>query len=476
MNTTHELLLQDAFLGLSRLSPEIPIITRTGTVQVKRDVLCFFSRFLNTLLSSVPLSLDTAIIVPDIPSKHVEHITKILKHGVTDITSEERREYIDIVEEAQEIGIMFDNISFFKQKLNKVKNELNDDKNATLNDNHLPFFSKSECAVENSTHPCVGEKEVNKSTICNEVVDIKTCEIKDAEQKKENNAQNKDVETQNVEIKNALQKEPSSDHMTETNKQIVKKDENFQDFSAENRNVHISDNSSEQVTNDSPLFCQICDKTYNTKQGLKTHIESIHDGVRYPCSQCPYRASGKGTLKKHILFTHDKIGVTCMICDTKHRSETHLKRHIAEKHEKLKVSCSQCSFQTTNKYTLAWHIKNIHTANRELYRCEICENEYVSKNALQQHIATKHEGKRYPCDACHVLFSEPKSLKLHVKTIHENIRIPCNLCETTHSSKQHLKHHIENKHEGVKYPCSQCSFKSASKYGAKQHAKNIHNR
>ena len=37
---------------------------------------------------------------------------------------------------------------------------------------------------------------------------------------------------------------------------------------------------------------------------LKKHIESIHEGVRYPCDQCDYRATEKGNLKRHEMFKH----------------------------------------------------------------------------------------------------------------------------------------------------------------------------
>ena len=42
----------------------------------------------------------------------------------------------------------------------------------------------------------------------------------------------------------------------------------------------------------------------NFAGSLKKHIESIHEGVRYPCGQCDYRATEKGNLKKHYISKH----------------------------------------------------------------------------------------------------------------------------------------------------------------------------
>ena len=42
----------------------------------------------------------------------------------------------------------------------------------------------------------------------------------------------------------------------------------------------------------------------NFAGSLKEHVESIHEGVRYPCDQCDYRATTKGNKKSHEMFKH----------------------------------------------------------------------------------------------------------------------------------------------------------------------------
>ena len=53
----------------------------------------------------------------------MEHIAEILEHGASDISMEERITYFDIVEEAQEIGIVLENVSIFKLRLDEIKTE-----------------------------------------------------------------------------------------------------------------------------------------------------------------------------------------------------------------------------------------------------------------------------------------------------------------------------------------------------------------
>jgi hypothetical protein len=54
--------------------------------------------------------------------------------------------------------------------------------------------------------------------------------------------------------------------------------------------------------------------------------------------------------------------------------------------------------------------------------CKICDNEYVSKSVLAQHISLVHEKgktKSYKCPICDHIFHQISVFKHHVKTVHE---------------------------------------------------------
>ena len=40
------------------------------------------------------------------------------------------------------------------------------------------------------------------------------------------------------------------------------------------------------------------------KNGLKRHIESIHEGIQYLCNQCGFKSTQKGSLQTHIVSIH----------------------------------------------------------------------------------------------------------------------------------------------------------------------------
>jgi len=41
-------------------------------------------------------------------------------------------------------------------------------------------------------------------------------------------------------------------------------------------------------------------RVYCISSNLKTHIDSKHEGVRYPCSQCEFLATTASYLKVHV--------------------------------------------------------------------------------------------------------------------------------------------------------------------------------
>ena len=61
----------------------------------------------------------------------------------------------------------------------------------------------------------------------------------------------------------------------------------------------------ERINLDKPII----NKTtyYKAKSDLYNHIQSKHEGIKYPCNQCDHQAMERGSLKKHVLSKH---GVT----------------------------------------------------------------------------------------------------------------------------------------------------------------------
>ena len=40
---------------------------------------------------------------------------------------------------------------------------------------------------------------------------------------------------------------------------------------------------------------------------IKTHKMSVHEGIKYQCDQCDYKATYNGNIKKHKMSVHQGI-------------------------------------------------------------------------------------------------------------------------------------------------------------------------
>ena len=65
----------------------------------------------------------------------------------------------------------------------------------------------------------------------------------------------------------------------------------------------------------------------------KKHTESVHEGGKYPCSQCNHKATTQSSLKIHIESVHEGVKYPCSQCFYKAIQQHHLKRHIDSKHK-----------------------------------------------------------------------------------------------------------------------------------------------
>ena len=62
------------------------------------------------------------------------------------------------------------------------------------------------------------------------------------------------------------------------------------------------------------LSCDQCEYA-GTRQALRNHKKSKHEGIRYPCDQCDYAATRRSDLKKHKESEHGGIKYPCDQCE-----------------------------------------------------------------------------------------------------------------------------------------------------------------
>ena len=61
---------------------------------------------------------------------------------------------------------------------------------------------------------------------------------------------------------------------------------------------------------------------------LKVHVESKHEELRYPCSQCEYIATQASALKVHVENKHKGVRYPCSQCEYIAIDTSNLKKNM----------------------------------------------------------------------------------------------------------------------------------------------------
>ena len=108
-------------------------------------------------------------------------------------------------------------------------------------------------------------------------------------------------------------------------------------------------------------YCDKYDKQFSNQFSLDRHLKSGHEGVKYPCNQCNYKATLKDSLQKHIKAIHDGVKYPCVKCSYKASLQSDLLKHHKSVHIGVKYPCGKCNFVGLAPSSLNLHIKSFHT-------------------------------------------------------------------------------------------------------------------
>ena len=149
-----------------------------------------------------------------------------------------------------------------------------------------------------------------------------------------------------------------------------------------------------QTAHQLALFeCEVCHKTYTSKQNKKFHFDAVHRGVKnFDCKICGKKFAWQNALADHM------------------KSNSHS--------ETKKFKCEYCDEEFKFKMEIAKHRVAVHSKN-EMFKCKICDKDFISKVIRRNHMKVVHCGtNRFECKICSRTFSWEYSLKNHVTTAH----------------------------------------------------------
>ena len=129
----------------------------------------------------------------------------------------------------------------------------------------------------------------------------------------------------------------------------------------------------------------------------------------------------------------------CNICEKKYKRKFGLKRHLTTHRVTPDLRCDVCEIQFSEAYELRTHRKTKHL--RRSFSCSLCPKTYTSRSGLHIHTKT-HTGQKHQCKSCNASFALHSRLQRHMISHTESQGFICDVCGATCKYKSSLERHV----------------------------------
>ena len=146
---------------------------------------------------------------------------------------------------------------------------------------------------------------------------------------------------------------------------------------------------------DSAIFCNVCKKVYKNKTSFTHHSCKPEEVI----------------IKKK----------TCEICEKSFKTKEHLRQHQRSHTGEKPFLCISCGKAFTQQGNLIKHMR-IH-AGTKMFLCEVCSRPFMTKGALTEHSLIHSDEKQYQCEVCKKTFRHKHGYENH---LHKR-KYPCNV-------------------------------------------------
>ena len=200
--------------------------------------------------------------------------------------------------------------------------------------------------------------------------------------------------------------------------------------------------------------CDICSKIYIDKYHYRSHYKQMHERANdVKCNICMKTYSNAKYLLEHVdrMHTNFESKFKCDACEKFFKTELEVKSHMKRVHMKInKFKCKICEKSYFTMGELKHHSKINHNdqSQRELFECNYCKKNFVTKMNRDLHIKRMHEKlKNFKCDSCENIFFSKAEVRSHYETMHFGIKKKeaCQYCNKEISAR-FLQTHIDAVH------------------------------
>ena len=184
-----------------------------------------------------------------------------------------------------------------------------------------------------------------------------------------------------------------------------------------------------------PHECKLCSFRDGSFVKIAKHMKDEHDITIVGCDMCEYKSESRHHLRSHIQSVHKKLIFKCEF-DARRKSD--VKNHRLIRHEGLRFNCQLCLFKAISKYVLKNHVR----LNHWKVVCNVCDKICVGEKLLSEHTREIHDSKMLNCPNCEYNSFAQKEITSHISDVHP---IPVTQLKTFESSAIRLQEIVHNK-------------------------------
>ena len=165
------------------------------------------------------------------------------------------------------------------------------------------------------------------------------------------------------------------------------------DINAADESFHeVQSDATTDDNNNNSFICDVCGSVYQTKCGLKRHIDGHSKSLKYKCRLCSCQFANRGHYEGHV-NSHNKIKpFKCNVCSKRFCFKSALLRHRKVCTDKAKKPdqfvCNICAAPFNRIDILKDHMKGKHE-NIKPYRCSKCCTSFAWRSSLSKHFQSK---------------------------------------------------------------------------------------